>query len=169
MNERELILRKLDELGISYDLISHPPAHTMEECAESERKLGGVMPKNLFLRPRRQEEFYLCVTRPDAVYKASVVSRQAGASRLGFASEEELFSILRTRAGSTSPFALIFEEAKNVTLLMDERLRDEKRLIFHPCDNTFSLALSGEDFFGKFLPAAGKTVQWVRMEADESP
>jgi len=167
VNERELILRKLDELSIPYDLISHPPAHTMEECAESERILGGVMPKNLFLRPRRQEEFYLCVTRPDAVYKASVVSRQAGASRLGFASEEELLSILRTKAGSTSPFALMFEEAKDVTLLMDERLKSERRLIFHPCDNTFSLALSAEDFFGKFLPAVGREVQWVNMDCCE--
>lgn len=167
MNVSELILRKLDELNIPYDLISHPPAHTMEECAESERILGGVMPKNLFLRPRRQEEFYLCITRPDAVYKASVVSKQAGASRLGFASEEELFSILRTKAGSTSPFALMFEEAKDVTLLMDERLKGEQRLIFHPCDNAFSLALSAQDFFGKFLPGVGKQVKWVTMEADE--
>lgn len=167
MNIIELIEKRLRELGISYDLILHPPVHTMEDCAESERILGGVMPKNLFLRPRRQEEFYLCVTRPDTVYKASVVSRQAGASRLGFASEEELLAILHAVPGAASPLALMFEEAKEVTLLMDERLRGEQRLIFHPCDNAFSLALSSEDFFGKFLPAAGKQVQWVRMESEE--
>ena len=163
----ELIEQRLHELSIPYDLISHPPVHTMEDCAESERILGGVMPKNLFLRPRRQEEFYLCITRPDAVYRASVVSRQAGASRLGFASEEELLSILHAVPGAASPLALMFEEAKNVTLLMDERLKGEKRLIFHPCDNAFSLALSAEDFFGKFLPGVGKAVRWVTMEADE--
>ena len=163
----ELILKKLDELSIPFDLISHPPVHTMEDCAESERILGGVMPKNLFLRPRRQEDFYLCITRPDAVYKASVVSRQAGASRLGFASEEELFSILHAIPGAANPLALMFEEAKDVTLLMDRRLMDEPRLIFHPCDNERSLAVSAEDFFGKFLPAAGKTVVWVDMETNE--
>ena len=164
MEIAELILKKLDQLNIPYDLISHPPAHTMAECAESERILGGVMPKNLFLRPRRQEEFYLCLTRPDAVFKTSVISRQAGASRLGFASEEELFALLHARPGSASPLALIFEEAKDVRLLMDEALKDEKRLIFHPCDNTFSLALSSADFFGKFLPAAGHEVLWVKMD-----
>ena len=163
----ELIEQRLHAFGISYDLISHPPVHTMQDCAESERILGGVMPKNLFLRPRRQEEFYLCITRSDAVYRASVVSKQAGASRLGFASEEELFSILRAVPGAASPLALLFEEAKDVTLLMDERLRDEQRLIFHPCDNSFSLALSAEDFFGKLLPGVGKEVRWVNMEADE--
>lgn len=160
----ELIVRKLDELGVPCDLISHPPVHTMEDCAESERILGGVMPKNLFLRPRRQEDFYLCVTLPDAVYKASVVSRQAGASRLGFASEEELIALLHSKSGAANPLALMFEEAKNVTLLMDKRLMNQERLIFHPCSNERSLALSGKDFFEKFLPAAGKTVVWVDME-----
>lgn len=161
----ELIVKKLDELGVPCDLISHPPVHTMEDCAESERILGGVMPKNLFLRPRRQEDFYLCVTLPDAVYKASVVSRQAGASRLGFASEEELIALLHSKSGAANPLALMFEEAKDVTLLMDKRLMNQERLIFHPCSNERSLALSGKDFFEKFLPAAGKTVVWVDMEA----
>lgn len=160
----ELIVKKLDELGVPYDLISHPPVHTMEDCAESERILGGVMPKNLFLRPRRQEDFYLCVTLPDAVYKASVVSRQAGASRLGFASEEELIALLHSKSGAANPLALMFEEAKDVTLLMDKRLMNQERLIFHPCSNERSLALSGKDFFEKFLPAVGKTVVWVDME-----
>ena len=160
----ELIVKKLDELGVPYDLISHPPVHTMEDCAESERILGGVMPKNLFLRPRRQEDFYLCVTLPDAVYKASVVSRQAGASRLGFASEEALIALLHSKSGAANPLALMFEEAKDVTLLMDKRLMNQERLIFHPCSNERSLALSGKDFFEKFLPAAGKTVVWVDME-----
>lgn len=167
MTISELILKELETLGIPYDLVSHPPARTMEDCALSEHLLGGVMPKNLFLRPRRQEDFYLCITRPDAVYKASVVSKQAGASRLGFASEEELFSILHAIPGAANPLALIFDEAKDVTLLMDKSLMGEQRLIFHPCDNERSLALSAADFFEKFLPAVGKTAVWVDMETNE--
>ena len=165
MEVNERILAGLREMDIPYDLISHAPAHTMQECAEPQRILGGVMPKNLFLRPRRQEEFYLCVTRPDAPFRTSVVSRQAGASRLGFGSEEELLRILCTRPGAISPLALMFDEAKAVRLLVDEALRDEPRLIFHPCVNTYSLAVSGPDFFEKFLPAAGHSVTWVSLSA----
>jgi len=167
MDARELIEKRLREIDILYDIVSHPPVHTMEDCKLPEQLLGGVMPKNLFLRPRRQEEFYLCITRPDAVYKASVVSRQAGASRLGFASEEELASILHSVPGAANPFALMFEEAKDVTLLMDESLRGEARLLFHPCDNAYSIAVSAEDFFERFLPAIGKTVTWVTMESGQ--
>ena len=164
MDVKERILEGLNRLGIRYELAEHPSLHTMEECALAERMLGGVMPKNLFLRPRRQEEFYLCVARPDAPFRTSSVSKQAGASRLGFASEDELMRLMRTRAGSTSPLGLLFEEAKDVRLLMDEGLRDVGKLIFHPCDNHYSVALSSGDFFGKLLPALGRTITWVKME-----
>lgn len=167
MNVRELIVKRLEELNIPFDLISHPPARTMQDCALSEQTLSGVMPKNLFLRPRRQADFYLCLTRPDAVYKASVVSRQAGASRLGFASEQELLAVLHALPGAASPLGLMFEEAKDVRLLMDESLRKEPRLIFHPCDNEFSLAMAAADFFERLLPAIGKTVAWISMETCE--
>ena len=163
MDVCERITEGLKALSIPFDLISHPPAHTMEDCKEPMRILGGVMPKNLFLRPRRQEEFYLCVTMPDALFRTSDISRQVGSSRLQFASEEELERLLLTRPGSTSPLGLMFEEAREVRLLMDERLKEEERLIFHPCDNSYSLAVSGSDFFDKFLPAAGHTVTWVSL------
>lgn len=163
MNIHEEILARLDALSIPYELISHPPAHTMEDCQLPMQRLGGIMPKNLFLRPRRQEEYYLCVAHPAAPFRTSSVSKQAGASRLGFASEAELMQYLRTRPGSISPLALLFEESKAVHLLMDEALRNEPRLIFHPCDNRYSLALSNEDFFGRLLPSSGHSVAWVTM------
>lgn len=163
MDINERILAALDRMSIPYDLLAHPPAHTMADCEEPMRLLGGVMPKNLFLRPRRQEDFYLCLTRPDAVFHTSSISRQVGSSRLGFASEEELMRLMQTKPGAISPLALLLEEAKDVRLLADETLREEKRLIFHPCVNTFSLALSGRDFFEKFLPATGHSVTWVSL------
>ena len=166
--ERErfiFIVDALTRLRIFFEIAEHPAAHTMEECKVPERLLGGVMPKNLFLRPRRQEEFYLCVTRPDAVFRTSSISRQAGASRLGFASEEELVRIMHARAGAAGPLSLLFEEAKDVHLLIDESLRDEPRLIFHPCENTHSVAISNEDFFGRLLPAMGHTPKFVALEA----
>lgn len=163
-HEREafiFILDALRRLNIPFELAEHPAAHTMEDCKVPERLLGGVMPKNLFLRPRRQEEFYLCVTRPAALFRTSSVSRQAGASRLSFASEEELERIMHARAGAAGPLSLLFEEAKNVHLLIDESLRDEPRLIFHPCENTHSVALSNEDLFKRLLPAAGHIPRFV--------
>ncbi len=158
------VLDALRRMNIPFEMAEHPAAHTMEDCKLPERLLGGVMPKNLFLRPRRQEEFYLCVTRPDAVLLTSSVSRQAGASRLGFASEEELLRIMHARAGAAGPLSLLFEEAKDVHLLIDETLKEVPQLIFHPCENTHSVAVSNEDFFKKLLPAMGYTPKFVVLE-----
>lgn len=166
MDVCECVLKALDRAGIAYDLAVHPPAHTMRECEGPARLLGGVVPKNLFLRPRRQEQFYLCLMHPDTPFRASCISRQAGASRLGFASEEEMTRLLLTRPGSASPLALLFEEAREVRLLMDERLRGEERLIFHPCDNTRSVAMSRADFLEKVLAAAGHEVIWVSTDPE---
>lgn len=161
---REIVLDMLKKLDIPFEIAAHPAAHTMEDCKVPEELLGGVMPKNLFLRPRRQEEFYLCVTRPDALLRTSQVSRQAGSSRLGFASEEELLRIMHARAGAAGPLSLLFEEAKDVHLLIDERLKNEPRLIFHPCENTHSVALSGADFFNRLLPAVEKIPLFVTLD-----
>ena len=161
---RELVLDKLREMDIPFEICEHPAAHTMDDCRLPEQMLGGVMPKNLFLRPRRQEQFYLCVTCPDAVFRTSSVSRQAGASRLGFASEEELMRIMHARAGAAGVLSMLFEEAKDVRLLVDERLRNEKKLLFHPCENTHSVALSGSDLFDKLLPTVGCTPLFVTMD-----
>ena len=163
MEVNERVLQGLDEMGIAYDLISHPAAHTMQDCEGPAKQLGGLMPKNLFLVPKNRKVFWLCVTRPDAVFRTSDVSRQVESARLSFAPEEDLMRLLLTKPGAISPMGLMFEEAKDVRLIMDERLQEEKRLVFHPCVNTFSLAISGEDFFDRFLPATGHAVAWVKM------
>lgn len=163
MEVNERVLKGLAEMGIAYDLISHPAAHTMADCEAPARELGGLMPKNLFLVPKNRKIFWLCVTRPDSVFKTSDVSRQVGSARLSFAPEEDLMRLLLTRPGAISPMGLMFEEAKEVRLIVDEALRDEARLIFHPCVNTFSLAVSGADFFGKFLPTTGHEPVFVHM------
>ena len=40
-------------------------------------------------------------------------------------------------------------------------LEDVPVLAFHPCDNTRTVAMAGEDFFGRFLPATGAEVMDV--------
>ena len=52
---------------------------------------------------------------------------------------------------------------KQVELLVDGALREVPRLGFHPCDNSRSLAMAGEDFFERFLPAVGRAPRWVEI------
>ena len=163
MSVRDEVLRRLRELGIGFEEAEHEPLYTMEQCAACARELKGVMPKNLFLRPRRAEKYYLLIQRGEIPFQASPVSHQIGSPRLGFGDEEALFRLLHTRPGSISPLGLMFDAQNEVTLLVDEALAREERLLFHPCDNRFTVGLSGEDFFQRFLPACGHAPRFVKV------
>lgn len=157
------VLAALDALGVAYERLEHAGVHTMEDCALCERALGGVMPKNLFLTPRNHSAHALLVARAAAPFRTSEISRQLGLSRLSFATEKELMDYMRTLPGAISPFGLLFDEGRGVRLAIDRALRGERRLLFHPCVNTATLALSGADFFEKFLPAVGREPVYVDM------
>ena len=165
---KEDVLAALGALGIPYELLEHAPVHTMEDCRAAEEALGGVMPKNLFLTPRNHASHHLLIARAEAPFRTSRISRQLGVSRLSFATAEELMDILRTLPGAISPMGLLFDGEKKVHLAIDRALRGEERLLFHPCVNTATLAVSGADFFGRLLPALGHEAVYVDMEGEDA-
>ena len=165
---KEDVLAALAALGIAYDILEHAPVHTMEDCKAAEEALGGVMPKNLFLTPRNHAAHHLLIARADAPFRTALISRQLGVSRLSFATAEELMDMLRTLPGAISPMGLLFDGEKKVRLAIDRALRGEERLLFHPCVNTATLAVSGADFFGRLLPALGHEAVYVDMEGEDA-
>ncbi|HIS03912.1 MAG TPA: prolyl-tRNA synthetase associated domain-containing protein [Candidatus Pullichristensenella avicola] len=165
---KEDVLAALAALGIAYDILEHAPVHTMEDCKAAEEALGGVMPKNLFLTPRNHAAHHLLIARADAPFRTALISRQLGVSRLSFATAEELMDMLRTLPGAISPMGLIFDPEKKVRLAVDRALREQPRLLFHPCVNTATLAMSGRDFFETFLPALGREPVFVDMRGEET-
>lgn len=156
------IYRKLDELGIAYRVETHPLALTMEDLQDVEKQLGAMIPKNLFLAPRNQSAFYLCLVEPRCAFRTAHISRQIGSSRLSFGPPDQLSRLLQTHPGAVSPMGLAFPQAGPVRLLVDEALKEQPFLGFHPNDNTQTLAMSSHDFFQIFLPATGHSVTWVR-------
>ena len=157
------VLKFLDVHGIAAETLEHAPVFTMAQCAENDKKLDALAPKNYFLTTKNARHFYLCIVRPNARLHTSDISRQAGSSRLSFGTAEQMQALLRVHPGAVSPMGLIFDTEERVTLLVDAALRDEARLAFHPCDNAATVAMSGRDFFEVFLPAVGHTVCFVEI------
>lgn len=149
------VFERISNMGIEYRAIEHQPAYTMDDCKAVSEELGAIMPKNIFLCPRNKSSFFLLITRPEAKYKTADISKQLGVSRLSFGPEDKLHEFLRTLPGAISPMGLLFDAEKKVRLVMDSALKDAPVLAFHPCVNHMSLAISGHDFFGVFLPALG--------------
>ena len=153
----------LDALGVAYEKVGHEAVFTIQECAPIDELLHAVVAKNYFLATKHRERFYLCLVRPDARFRTADVSKQAGSSRLSFASEAEMERLLRVHPGAVSPMGLLFDEEGQVELLVDAALRDVPRLGFHPCDNSRSLVMTAQDFFERFLPAVGRAPRWVEI------
>ena len=157
------VFARLDKMGIAYDAVEHAPVYTIQDCLETDGKLGCVTAKNYFLRTKNKKNFYLCLVRPEARFKTSDISKQAGSSRLSFAEEEHMERLLRVHPGAVSPMGLLFDEGNEVALLVDSGLRDVDRIAFHPCDNSCTLAMAAADFFGKFLPGIGREPVYVEI------
>lgn len=157
------VYAKLGALGIEYETVAHPPVLTIEDCLENDRKLGALTAKNYFLATKNMKNFYLCLTRPNARFKSSDISKQAGSARLHFGPEEYLEQFLKLKSGAVSPMGLIFDEGRNVRLLVDSGLLQTEKLAFHPCINTETLAMKTVDFFEKFLPGIGRDMQLVEI------
>lgn len=157
------VFELISAMGIGYKYMEHAPAATMADCRVVEEAFGAVMPKNIFLCPRNQSAFYLLLTRPNAKYRTADISKQLGVSRLSFGPQEKLYEYLQTLPGAITPMGLLFDEDRQVKLVIDSALKDAELLAFHPCVNTMSLAMTGEDFFGKFLPALGVEPTFVEI------
>lgn len=155
MSDEQAVYDALSAMGIAYDSLQHAPAVSVEESMWVMEPLNASCVKNMFLCPRNQSRFYLLMTRPEAKLRTGDISKQAGASRLGFAPEEKLAEQLHEKPGAVSPMGLIFDAKQEITVLVDSALRDIPRLAFHPCVNTASLAMSSHDFFDVYLKQLG--------------
>lgn len=151
----ETVLEKLEELSIPYELARHDKLFSIEECAKAEEMLGAKMPKNLLLSTTNRSAYALLVMNGSSPFKTGVVSKNAGYSRLSFASEEDIRQLLGTYPGAVSPFGMLFDTELRVECLIDRALIQEEYLLFHPLDNTCSVKIRTRDLIGVFLPATG--------------
>ena len=140
---------------MEYWRTDHPDAeaYTMEACKEIDEVLGATVCKNLFLTNRQHTQFYLLMMPGDKVFKTKELSSQIGASRLSFASGEEMEEMLDCTPGSSSIMGLMNDKENRVQLLVDRDILQGEFLGAHPCINTSSLKLRTDEVFGKFLAA----------------
>ena len=145
----------LDSLGIEYDRIDHAPA-TGEDpslLAEIEASLEARICNNLFLANRQRTKFYMLMLPSDKRFRSSVVSKQAGSSRLHFAEPEYMEEMIDCAPGSASIMGLINDRDRRVQLLVDEDILKSEYVGCHPCINTSSLRIKTADLFETFLQA----------------
>ena len=159
----------MKEKGIPFTAFSHPKADTLPEKLKNDADAGvqnATHCKNLVLANRQKTKFYLLTMPWGKRFRTGPVSRQMATGRLSFAEEGILSGILQTRSGSVSPLELIFDKDRVLSFSVDRDLLEAERICFHPSEETTTVILEREDFFGRFLPALGIVPNLVTIEND---
>jgi Ala-tRNA(Pro) deacylase len=144
----------LDTLGVAHKSVSHPPLFTVEESRALRGKIAGAHTKNLFLRDKKGAT-YLVVALEDAAIELKSLHRRLGASgRFSFGAPALLREVLGVEPGSVTPFAVINDTGRRVTVVLDAAMMAHEMLNFHPLHNTSTTTISREGLL-KFLEAVG--------------
>lgn len=150
----------LEELGIVYDEIEHPPVFTVEEAQSLKERIDGVGCKNLLLTDNRREKFFLVVLEDRKKADLKEIAHLCGTSRLTFANATELNELLHLYPGGVSPLGIIYDRNCLVTLVLDNDLIG-KHLLFHPNTNTKTISISYDDFI-KFAESQGHSYMYLK-------
>lgn len=142
----------LDRIGVSYQRIDHPPADTMEVCAEKNAVLQATICKNLFLSNRQGTCYYLLMMSAEKQFKTAVVSKLLGTSRLSFGTPEKMEELLDVTPGSASVLSVMNDTRCCVQLVIDADILRGEYFGCHPCINTSSLKIKVKDLLEKILP-----------------
>ncbi|KAL7155901.1 hypothetical protein ABFS83_03G107200 [Erythranthe nasuta] len=163
---KEQLLSRLEELQVVFSKYEHPVVLTVEAQAKYVGHIKGALSKNLFLKDKKQR--YYCVSAlAETKVDLKVLSQRLGLGKGGLrmAPEEALGEILQVPLGCVTPFALVNESARQVSLLLDQGFKAHECCFFHPLSNDMSIALNTRDL-DKFLNSIGKTPAYVDLEAN---
>jgi Ala-tRNA(Pro) deacylase len=154
------LLKFLETRGIAAAVHRHPPVHTVEESRTLRGDIAGVHTKNLFVRDGKKR-FFLLVTDEERKVSLKALSSRIGArGGLSFASAEALHEKLGIRPGAVSLFALINDPAGEVTVVLDQELRNATSINGHPLSNDCTIGVA-PDGIVRFLEAVNHPVLWI--------
>lgn len=153
MDLYQKVADKLNELGIEYELVEHPPALTTEQADEFIEGIEGVRTKTMFLTNRKKKNFYLVIMDDSKRMDMNLFKDIVG-EKVKMASENSLMEKMGLPAGVVSPFGLLNNEDKDIKVYFDKEIMDEERMSFHPNTNEKTIFVTTEDLL-KYLDAIG--------------
>lgn len=152
----------LKRLGISYIRHEHSPVFTVEEAEKHWENISGAHCKNLFLRNKKGNRHYLVILESSKQADIKALTKKLREDRLSFASAERLVRYLGLETGAVSPFGLINDSKKEVQVVIDQDLKKEARINFHPNVNTATVGVDFKDF-EKFLAWCGNSIHYLQF------
>ena len=160
---RQDLFTRLEELGIATRTVDHIAVFTVAESAKLERALPGGNTKNLFLKDK-DGRLFLVVALDSTLVDLKRLPKAIGSQRLSFGKPELLMDVLGVPAGSVTPFAIINDGARRVTVILDADMMRHERLNFHPLENTATTNIARDDLIS-FIRACGHEPRILAVSA----
>ena len=123
---QEKVYSVLDELNIHYERVDTDEAITMEDCILINKKLNMKMVKTLFLCNRQETNFYLFITTGDKKFDSKKFSNELEISRVSFAKEKYMNSMLDTKIGAATIFSSLIDKDNKIQIVIDKDLLNEE-------------------------------------------
>ena len=156
MDAYQQVANKLQELGITFDVVEHPPVFTTEQADSYIKGLKGVRTKSMFLTNKKKTQYYLLIMDDKKRLDMDDFKVQVGADRIRMASLDSLAEKMTLPAGTVSPFGLLNNEEKDILVYFDKDIVSEDIMTFHPNTNEKTIFIKSKDLF-RFLESIGFT------------
>ncbi len=112
----------LEKLRIPFERVKTDEAIGMEDCIAINRKLDMEMVKTLFLCNRQKTAFYLFITTGGKPFCSRAFSNALGVSRVSFAPEKLMETMLGTKIGAATIFSAILDKQNEVRIVLDKEV-----------------------------------------------
>ena len=162
MDAYQQVANKLQELGITYDVVDHPPAFSTEQADSYIEGMEGVRTKSMFLTNRKKTQYYLLIMDDKKRLDMDDFKVQVGADRIRMASLDSLAEKMTLPAGTVSPFGLLNNEEKDILVYFDKDIVSEDIMTFHPNTNEKTIFIKSKDLF-RFLESIGFTYKFLTL------
>jgi len=162
MDAYQQVANKLQELGIVYDVVEHPPAFTTEQADSYIEGLEGVRTKSMFLTNKKKTQYYLLIMDDHKPLDMDDFKEQVGANRIRMASADSLAEKMNLPAGTVSPFGLLNNAEKDIQVYFDKDISSEEIMTFHPNTNEKTIFIKSKDLF-RFLESIGFTYKFLTL------
>ncbi|MGE5475957.1 MAG: prolyl-tRNA synthetase associated domain-containing protein [Bacteroidales bacterium] len=151
----------LDRLGVAVTTHHHEAAFTVEQGNAVWDGIPGIHCKNLFLKDAKAR-LWLVVAPADRRIDLKRLPERIGAARLSFGSADLLREVLGVEPGSVTPFALINDGERRVSVVLDAWMMEQELLNYHPLRNTMTTTIRAADF-RTFLTSTGHRPEVVGL------
>ena len=138
---KQEIYELMETKGISFEKLEHEAVYTMEDMDKAGITAKGTVCKNLFLRDAKGKNHFLVTVLEEKRVDLKILAERIGSTKLSFASADRLAKYLCVEQGCVSPFGVLNDETRSVTVVLDQDLQFNDAIGVHPNDNTASVWL----------------------------